>query len=431
MRKMARVLLAALVVLGMLAFVAAGGAEGGSEKGGAKVIKFLHRYPEEPQNGYINRMIAEFEKAHPGVKFEVQSAHYSAYTEKVKTSLRSDSPPDVYFAYAGEFMNNFVREGLVYDITDAFNRDTAWKDSQVASVIAPYYYKDRLYGLPFRVDAKAFFYSKAIFAKYNLEAPKTWDDLVRICETLKKNGVTPIAFGNQDAWPSAHYIGELNQKVVDNPVRVRDLDPALGEFTDPGYVEALKYFMILMGYANANPNGTTHEIARQNFINGKAAMVYLETIEIPSVEKAAPAGFQYGIFGFPNIPSGKGAKGFVTGAPEGFVVLKNTKFPQEAVAFLKFITGPEVGKGLVKEVGWFNASKGIIDASYPNPGIREAYQMLTTATGLTNWLDVDLNAELASKYLADVQRLINKEISPEQVMKDIQDLAAEVRKNAK
>ena len=430
MRRMTRVLCATLAALSLLVFVTAGSAEG-KQDSGPKVIKFLHRYPEEPQNGYINRMIAEFEKANPGVTFEVQSAHYSAYPEKVKTSLRSATPPDVYFAYAGEFMNNFVREGLVYDITDAFTKDTAWKNSQVASVIKPYYYKDRLYGLPFRVDAKAFFYSKAIFAKYNLAAPKSWDDLIRICDTLKKNGMTPIAFGNQDAWPSAHYIGELNQKMVDNSVRVRDLDPALGEFTDPGYVEALKYFMVLMGYANPNPNGTTHEIARQNFINGKAAMVYLETIEIPSVEKAAPAGFQYGIFGFPNIAAGKGAPGYVTGAPEGFVVHKNTKFPKEAIAFLKWITGPEVGKGLVKEVGWFNASKGIVDENYPNPGIREAYQMLTTAVGLTNWLDVDLNAELSAKYLADVQRMINKELTPEQVMKSIQDLAVEVRKNAK
>lgn len=426
MRKMARVFCAALVVLGMILAVAAGSAQ----SAGTKVIKFLHRYPEEPQNGYINRMIAEFEKANPGVKFEVQSAHYSAYPEKLKTSLRSDNPPDIYFAYAGEFMNNFVREGLVYDITDAFNRDKAWKDSQVASVIKPYYYKDSLYGLPFRVDAKAFFYSKALFAKYNLKAPKTWNDLIRICETLKKNAITPLAFGNQDAWPSAHYIGELNQKVVDNAVRVRDLDPALGEFTDPGYVDALKYFMTLMGYANANPNGTTHEIARQNFLNGKAGMVYLETIEIPSVEKAAPAGFQYGIFAFPAIPTGKGAKGFVTGAPEGFVVHADSKYSAEAVAFLKFITGPQVGKGLVKEVGWFNASKGIVDASYPNPGIREAYQMLTTAVGLTNWLDVDLNAELSAKYLADVQRMINKELTPEQVMKDLQALAAEIRASA-
>jgi len=112
-------------------------------------------------------------------------------------------------------------------------------------------------------------------------------------------------------------------------------------------------------------------------------------------------------------------------------VHKNTKVPKEAIAFLKWITGPEVGKGLVKEVGWFNASKGIVDENYPNPGIREAYQMLTSAVGLTNWLDVDLNAELSAKYLADVQRMINKELTPEQVMKSIQDLAVEVRKNAK
>ena len=91
MRRMTRVLCATLAALSLLVFVTAGSAEG-KQDSGPKVIKFLHRYPEEPQNGYINRMIAEFEKANPGVTFEVQSAHYSAYPEKVKTSLRSATP---------------------------------------------------------------------------------------------------------------------------------------------------------------------------------------------------------------------------------------------------------------------------------------------------------------------------------------------------
>ena len=73
------------------------------------------------------------------------------------------------------------------------------------------------------------------------------------------------------------------------------------------------------------------KLPRANFFNGKEAIMYLETIELPQVESGAT--FKYGIFGFPDIPSGKGDKGFVTGAPEGFVILKNTKYPKEALEF--------------------------------------------------------------------------------------------------
>ena len=37
--------------------------------------------------------------------------------------------------------------------------------------------------------------------------------------------------------------------------------------------------------------------------------------------------------------------------------------------------------------------------------------MLTTAVGLTNWLDTDLNAELANKYITGAQRLNNGEVT--------------------
>ena len=35
----------------------------------------------------------------------------------------------------------------------------------------------------------------------------------------------PIAEGNQDKWPSAHYIGALNEQLVDDETRAKDYNP--------------------------------------------------------------------------------------------------------------------------------------------------------------------------------------------------------------
>lgn len=416
-----------VLIVVMIVFASLSLWSGGQEEQGI-VIKFLHRYPEEPQNGFINERIAAYESAHPGVKLDVQSISYENYNTRLKVVMSSEDRPDIFMAYCGEFLNMFVREDLVYDLTDKLEGDASWKNSMNAALIFPYYFRERLYGLPFRVDAKAFFYNKDIFTRYNVSVPKTWEDLLKLCETFKKNGITPIAYGNKGPWAAMHYVGTLNQKLVDPRTIAKDYTPETGEFTDPDYVKALEYYMRLMEYVNPNPNAIDHGMARQNWINGKSAMVYLESIEIPMVDPAAPEGFSYGLFAFPSIPEGKGDQNVITGAPEGFAVLKNTKYPEETIAFLRYITGPEVGKEEVKVVKWFNASKGIVDESYPHEGISEAYKMLTGASGMANWLDTELDPELANAYLTGVQRLTGKEITPEQLMKEIQLTAEEVRK---
>ena len=76
-----------------------------------------------------------------------------------------------------------------------------------------------VYGIPFRLDCKLFFYNTQIFEENGLTAPTTWDELIQVCETLKAAGITPIAYGNLEPWSASHYIGTLNQICVPDDVR--------------------------------------------------------------------------------------------------------------------------------------------------------------------------------------------------------------------
>ncbi len=402
----------------------------GSEQGKAEQItlKFLHRFPEEPFKGFLDDMVAAYEKDHPNVKIDIQAVANDPYKEKIKVVLGTDNAPDIFFSWSGEFLYRFVRENKIYDLTEAYNSDASWKDAMMEAQVYPFTYKDKLYGLPFRTVAKAFYYNKKMFKEYNVEVPKTWDEFIEVCETFKQKDITPIAYGNIAKWPSAHYIGMLFQKMVDHDVRLKDYNPESGEFTDQGYVEALKRYQQLIPYFNDNPNAMPHDMIRQNFANGKAAMAYLETIEIPYLENDAPQDFEYGMFSFPAIPEGKGNQLFVTGAPEGFVISANTKHPEEAVAFFRYITGPEVGKQQAKAIRWLNGCKGNIDESSPDKKLLDAYNMLVNAEGLAYWLDTDVHAKLVSDFGTLTQSLTSHEITPEEYMEKIRKTAQEVKK---
>lgn len=152
------------------------------------------------------------------------------------------------------------------------------------------------------MDAKSFFYNKDIFNALHLKPPATWDELITVSEKLKKNGYIPISFGTKAPWTISHYIGTLNQRMVDEKTRAKDYSPETGEFTDEGYVKALEKLQELLPYFTKHVNSVDHEYVRQQFTSGKAAMIYAETAEIKLVEPV-----NLGLFPFPKISGEKGS----------------------------------------------------------------------------------------------------------------------------
>lgn len=401
-------------------------AESAQAEGEQKVITFMHRFPDEPYNTFINTKLAEYEQMHPDIKFNIISAQNQEYKEKIKIVVGSEDTPDIFFSWVGDFTERFIREDLILDLTPYLEADPEWKDSFIESQLEQYVNADGMqYGIPFRLDCKLFFYNKAIFDEHNLTVPTTWDEFINVCETLKAAGITPISFGNQEPWSASHYIGTLNQICVPDEVREKDYNPKTGEFTDPGYVEALQYYQQILQYTNDNPNGVKPDMGRTNFIMEQSAMYYAELIEIPYI-KADNAEMEFGMFNFPKIEGAKGNQDILTGVPEGFVVSSKTKYPDECVEFLKWFLGKEVGTQMCQEIGWFNAAKGTIEG-LTDQALLDGYNAVMEAKAMSAWLDNALYSTVCDEYLTSVSALTGGDITPEQAMENIQAKAKEAQ----
>ncbi|MFR8227762.1 MAG: ABC transporter substrate-binding protein [Lachnospirales bacterium] len=397
-------------------------AESAQAEGEQKVITFMHRFPDEPYNTFINTKLAEYEQMHPDIKFNIISAQNQEYKEKIKIVVGSEDTPDIFFSWVGDFTERFIRE----DLTPYLEADPEWKDSFIESQLEQYVNADGMqYGIPFRLDCKLFFYNKAIFDEHNLTVPTTWDEFINVCETLKAAGITPISFGNQEPWSASHYIGTLNQICVPDEVREKDYNPKTGEFTDPGYVEALQYYQQILQYTNDNPNGVKPDMGRTNFIMEQSAMYYAELIEIPYI-KADNAEMEFGMFNFPKIEGAKGNQDILTGVPEGFVVSSKTKYPDECVEFLKWFLGKEVGTQMCQEIGWFNAAKGTTEG-LTDQALLDGYNAVMEAKAMSAWLDNALYSTVCDEYLTSVSALTGGDITPEQAMENIQAKAKEAQ----
>ena len=440
MKKVLCTVLAGLMALGLAG--CSGGtsettaAEGGSAEstaeaadestGEQKVIRFMHRFPDEPYNSFIEAKLHEYEETHPDIKFEISSAQNQEYKERIQVVVGGNEAPDIFFSWVGDFTERFIREDLILDLTPYLEADPEWKDSLIESQLAEYTTDDGMvYGIPFRLDCKLFFYNTQIFEENGLTAPTTWDELIEVCETLKAAGITPIAYGNLEPWSASHYIGTLNQICVPDDVREKDYDPTSGEFTDPGYVQALEYYQQLLPYMTENPNGVKPDMGRMNFSMGAAGMYFAELIEIPYITAENPD-MEFGMFKFPSIEGAAGNANILTGAPEGFVICSKTQYPDECVEFLKWFLGPEVGAEQCQEIGWFNAAKNTTDG-VTDQALLDGYNTIMEAEAMGPWLDNALYSTVCDEYLTAVSDLTNGDITPEEAMARIQAKAVEAQ----
>jgi raffinose/stachyose/melibiose transport system substrate-binding protein len=434
MKKFSWISISVILLLGML-LTACGGATatttGDTQTSTEKVeITFFHKWPEPEQLEYYNYVIDEFEKANPNITVKMEAVADEPYKDKIRILMASGEVPDIYFSWAGEFSWKFARAGQALDLTDAL-MNTDWKDNIILSAVEPYKLDGKVYGIPMRINAKFMVYNKSVFEQYNLSVPTTWDEFLAVCDTLKQNGVTPIAFGNEYPWASAHYVGDLNAKLVEGTTLKADYlltaDPA-ALFTDSGYVEALNRFAELNanGYFNEGPNGISHSSARSSFIAGKAAMMYIELEEFITVAD----GMGEDAFGFFQFPSGTGGKGdqkLLTGAPDGFMIYGKTAHPQEAIAFLKFLTSPEMGKEYVKRLGIPSAVVGAVSEETALPIVVEGVTSINSASGMALWMDTDMNAKIVEVYLPGMQAVLNGTKTSEELMKEVSEVAAQVQ----
>ena len=393
-------------------------------------LSFFHKWPEPEQLEYYNYVIAEFEKSNPNITIEMEAVADEAYKDKIRILMNSGQVPDVYFSWAGEFAWKFARAGQAMDLTDAFY-NTDWKDVVINSAAEPYKWEDVLYGIPMRVNAKFMVYNKAFFTEYGLEIPTTWDEFLAVCETLKSSDIIPIAFGNEYPWASSHYVGDFNAKLVS--ADLIQADYLLGGeadtlFTDPGYVEALSRFKTLNdnGYFNEGPNGISHSGARSSFIAGKAGMMYIELEEFVTVADSMGED-AFGFFPLPGGTGGNGDENLLTGAPDGFMVAANSAHPEEAIAFLKFLTSSEMGTEYVKQLGIPSSVIGAVNSDTALPVVVEGMEAIDAASGMALWLDTDIDVKIVEVYLPGMQALMTGSMTPEEVIAGVQEAAKEVQ----
>jgi len=391
-------------------------------------ITFLHKYSDPRYAPYFEQVVAAYTAANPKVEIEIQAESDQGVKDKLRVLAASNTLPDVYFSWAGDFTKKFVRGDLAKDLSGDVTGD--WKASFTPAALDAYTYDGKLYGVPITLDAKYMVYNKKLFADNGVAVPTTLEELLAACDTFRAKGFeNPVTFGNQFGWPAIHFMTQLNPYYVPAATLAMDYDPATGAFTDPGYKAALDAFMAINSRClTPGANGIAHEAAQADFLTGKSPMHLIEAVEffVLTEKGGAPAELanNWDFFKLPPPASPAGDTAYLEGAPDGFLVNPSSAHLDIAVDFLKYLTSLDNAKKLVADLGWLSPVKGSATAENTFPQNVTVVEDIATAKGMAIWLDTVTHIDVANAYLNGVQALLDGTKTTDQVVADIRAAAA-------
>lgn len=215
--------------------------------------------------------IADYEAAHSNVKIKMEAFENESYKTKIKTAVAANELPDIFFTWGGGFSSSFIDTGKVLELDSYYEN---YKDELPKSALKYATYNDKIYGVTYITPISVIFYNKAMFEDYNLEEPKTWDELLNVCQTFIDNGITPFGVSVKEAWVLAMFNDALTLKCVGDEKMANAFMKNGQSYKDEGFIDAANKMKQLfdMGAFSEAATGLSNDEAVATFLNGTVPM---------------------------------------------------------------------------------------------------------------------------------------------------------------
>ncbi len=297
---------AATLVLGTLILAACNRAPDKSAAQAPKTaVTFLHYFTDSLSGG-VDEMAQAFNSQNPRYDLKAVSLDHEAFKTSIQDTLKSGNPPDLYSYWAG------ARTASLVDYLEPI--DDIWQQADLDARFSPLVtkaaseYNGKKYFIPLTQHYVGFFYNKRVFDRFHLKSPKTWEEFLAVCATLKSGGVTPIALGARDKWPAQFWFDFLLLRSAPYEFRQKLMD-GTARFDDPLVSKVFARWKTLIdkGYFNSktHPNDLAWDTgANEMVFKGEAAMTLMGTWSIGYFTNEAhkwQAGKDFDFFSFPVI----------------------------------------------------------------------------------------------------------------------------------
>src|SRR5208282_3973737 len=224
-------------------------------------------------------LIQEYEAAHPGVKIKFYPIPFVNYVNQLTVRFAGRNPPDIVHLPTRNFASFASQKWLepIDDLIKGTDIPAKWSPLQSEMV-----WDGKTYGLLLLPYGNLLYYNEKILQDARVKVPTTpteWLDAMAKT-TNRDKGIfglvtTTAEHPNMFIDAATWVLGEKQDWLKANKY----------SFTDPGVVAAMEQFRRSLSYA---PPGTSSAVARQLFIDGKAAFLRDGPWVWATLQKAKP-----------------------------------------------------------------------------------------------------------------------------------------------
>jgi len=332
-------------------------------------IEFWHAMSGD-RIALIEDIVSDFEEAYPDINVNAQySGSYPETLNKLVAAVQSGNAPHIVQIYEiGTRL--MIDSGVIVPVQDLLDQDDSYDVGVLLEPILNYYKVDgKLYSMPFNSSTALLYYNKTLFEEAGLDPnrpPQTYEELLEYSRILTKkdsNGTT-VQYGL--TWPTHAWVIEQFLAAADAPL-VNNDNGRTARATEAVFNSeaGLKIFEL---FDQLNKEGlilnTAREdwsAARQNFISGKAAMLYTSTSDVKMFQEGLESnGYELGTAFLP-VPDISVSGGPVIGGASLWLIAGHPDEETKAAwEFLKFVNREDQQIRWHQGTGYFPVRKDAI-----------------------------------------------------------------------
>jgi len=343
------------------------------------VIVFKHgKIAGDPE--HFKNVLKRFEEENPGIiiKDEILPASTDEQHQFYVINLEGKSSDFDVMSMDVIWVPEFARAGWLRDVSHLFSKGE--RSEFFPGPMKAVTYHNKIYAIPWYIDAGLLYYRKDLLQKYGLSPPKTWQELIRTAQYImpKEPGLYGFIWQGKQYeglvcnvleyfWSNGGGILEDTKVVIDSDENIYSL-------------RFMRNMIIKFRVTPYLVTTAIEESTRHIFGNGKALFMRNWPYAWNIFEKeGSPVKGKVGVTLLPSFLEGMSAS-TLGGWQLGINVY--SKHPEAAEKLIKFLTSPEAQKTLALTVGYKPTRKSLYkdkDLLREQPFIASLYEVFMKA----------------------------------------------------
>ncbi|MFB5269970.1 extracellular solute-binding protein [Paenibacillus enshidis] len=282
----------------------------------------------------INKIISEYEEAHPNITIERTYVSYSDIKTKLLLGSIGNQGPDIVWIDSADHQT-FSAAGVLANLTQEIEE---WGQAKhyIEGPWSSTVYNGRNYGVPVGSNNLALYYNTDLFKTAGLQPPANWDELQAAAKKLSNKNVFGFAVSAVKTEEGTfQFLPFVLQAGSDIP-----------DFDSPGTLKALTMLtdMVNEGLMSKDVITQKQSDTATQFAAGKVAMMVNGTWQIPFLQKNAKVNWDV-----VKLPSDMQSATVLGG--ENWAISEASKHKDIAFDVIQFANEPERLKELLKTNG--------------------------------------------------------------------------------